>query len=148
MRNDSPPETPVSAQARTDAVAEWLDAATFASLLSLDARQGRSLDQCLQSGTVFAVWIPESRSFLFPQWQLDPAGRPSTALSEVLSLLHGQYGVSCGERTSGWEELEWLIAPHARLYGSSPSAMLALAPDLVLEAARQDFSSWSAHAKW
>jgi len=148
MRSDLPPETPASAQARAEAVADWVDAATFESLLDLDARQGRSLEQCLHSGVVSAVWVPESRSFVFPQWQLDSAGRPSTALSAVLALLRGQYGVSGGERTSGWEELEWLIAPHARLHGSSPSEMLALAPDQVLEAARQDFSSWSAEARW
>ena len=148
MRSDFPPETPASAQARAEAVAEWLDAATFESLLDLDARQGRSLEQCLQSGIVFAVWVPESCSFLFPQWQLDSAGRPSAALSEVLALLRGEHGVSGGERRSGWEELEWLIAPHARLHGSSPSQVLILAPALVLEAARQDFSSWSADARW
>ncbi|MBM9912283.1 MULTISPECIES: hypothetical protein [Stenotrophomonas] len=148
MRNDLPPETPAAAQARAEAVAEWLDAAAFESLLDLDARQGRSLEQCLQSGVVFAVWVPESHAFLFPQWQLDSAGRPSIALSAVLALLRGEYGVSGGERTSGWEELEWLIAPHARLHGSSPSQMLILAPTLVLEAARQDFSSWSADARW
>ncbi|WP_313465520.1 hypothetical protein [Stenotrophomonas sp.] len=148
MRSDLPPETPASAQARAEAVADCLDAATFESLLASDAREGRSLDQCLHSGVVFAVWVPESRLFVFPQWQLDSAGRPSTALSPVLALLRGQYGVSGGERTSGWEELEWLIAPHARLHGSSPSEMLVFAPDQVLEAARQDFSSWSAEARW
>lgn len=148
MRSDLPPETPASAQARAEAVAGWLDAAAFESILDLDAHQGRSLDQCLHSGVVFAVWVPESHSFLFPQWQLDSTGRPSTALSEVLALLRGQYGVSGGERTSGWEELEWFLRPHARLRGSSPSEILALEPDLVLEAARQDFSSWSADAKW
>jgi len=129
-------------------VAEWLDAATFDSLLDQDARLGCSLEQCLQSGVVFAVQVPESHAFLFPQWQLDSAGRPSAALSEVLALLRGGYGVSGGERTSGWQELEWLSAPHARLHGSSPAQMLALAPALVLEAARQDFSSWSADARW
>lgn len=148
MRSDLPPETSTSAQARAESVVDWLDAATFESLIDLDASHGRTLNHCLQSGTVFAVWFQERNLFLFPQWQLDPTGRPSYALVEVLSLLRGQYGVSGGERTSGWEEIEWLIAPHARLHGSSPSEMLALEPDLVLEAARQDFSSWSADARW
>jgi len=148
MRSDWPPETPASAQARAEAVVDWLDAATFESLLYRDAGEGRTLNQHLQSGTVFAVWVPERDLYLFPSWQLDPTGRPSPALAEVLALLRGQYGASAGERTSGWEELEWLIAPHARLYGNSPSEMMALEPALVLEAARHDFSSWSAGSRW
>ncbi|WP_128095637.1 hypothetical protein [Stenotrophomonas sp. HMWF003] len=126
----------------------WLDAATFESLLCELAREGRTLNQCLQSGAVFAVWIPEKLLYLFPPWQLDPTGKPSPVLEEVLALLRGQYGVSGGERTSGWEELEWFIAPHAQLRGNSPSEMLILEPALVLEAARQDLSSWSADARW
>jgi len=66
----------------------------------------------------------------------------------VLSLLRGQYGVSEGRPTSGWEELEWLVAPPALLHVRTPSDMLALEHALVIKAAQQDFSAWSADARW
>lgn len=148
MRSRVPPETPASAEARAQAVVNWHDVTTFEKLLHPDAREGGTLNQQLQSGKVFAVWSPERNLYLFPPWQLDPAGRPLRALPEVLAILRGQHGLSDGDRTSGWEELEWLIAPHARLHGSAPSDMLALEPALVIEAAREDFSPWSSDARW
>lgn len=148
MRWDLPPETTASAHARADVATDWLDADTFEALLSPDALQGRTLQQCMQSDDVLGVWIAERRLYLFPPWQLDPAGTPRSGLSTVLALLRGQYGVSDGRPTSGWEELEWLVAPHALLHGRTPSDMLALEPGLVINAARQDFSAWSAEARW
>lgn len=148
MGSDLPVETTASAQARANAAADWVDAATFEALLSPDTRRTWTLMQCLQSGCVLGVWIPERKLYLFPKWQLAPTGKLLRGLSEVLALLRGPYGVSGGKITSGWQEVEWLIAPHARLSGGTPSAVLALDPDLVLEAARQDFSPWSAEECW
>jgi len=68
MRWDSNPNTTASAQARADAAAGWLDAATFESLLSADTRQNWSLMQLLQFGRVFGVWIAERKQHLFPPW--------------------------------------------------------------------------------
>lgn len=148
MRGHIPSETSASAQARADAARDWLDAAAFQAILSPNALQGRTLTQCLQSGSVLGVWIGELKLFLFPPWQLGSTGIPLPVLSEVLALLRGPYGVSAGDPSSGWDEIEWLIAPHARLSGGSPSEALALHPTLVLEAARQDFSPWSDDARW
>jgi len=148
MRGHIPSETSAFAQARSDAARDWLNMAAFEAILSPSAVQGRTLTQCLQSGSVLGVWIGELKLFLFPPWQLDSTGMPLPVLSEVLSLLRGPYGVSAGDPTSGWEEIEWLIAPHARLCGGSPAQALALHPALVLEAAKQDFSSWSDDARW
>lgn len=148
MRGHSPPETTASAQARADVARDWVDAAAFESMLSPNALQGRSLRQCLQSGSVLGVWIGERKLYRFPPWQLDSTGTPLAGLSELLALLRGPYGISAGEPTSGWEKIEWLIAPHARLSGGTPSGVLALHPALVLEAAKQDFSSWSDDARW
>ena len=76
-RSRVPPETPASAEARAQAVANWHDVTTFEMLLHPDARESGTLNQQLQSGNVFAVWSPERNLYLFPPWQLDPAGRPS-----------------------------------------------------------------------
>jgi hypothetical protein len=148
MHWDLPPETTASAQARVDVATDWLDADTFEALLSPDALQGRTLKQCLQSDSVLGVWIAERRLYLFPPWQLDPAWTPWAGLYAVLRLLRGPYGVSSGEPTSGWEEIEWLVAPHALLSGAKPSEVLALDPDLVLAVAKQDFSSSSDDGRW
>ncbi|WNH50467.1 hypothetical protein PDM28_09315 [Stenotrophomonas aracearum] len=112
MRSDWPPETPASAQARAEAVVDWLDAATFESLLYRDAGEGRTLNQHLQSGTVFAVWVPERDLYLFPSWQLDPTGRPSPALAEVLALLRGQYGGSAEIRVKMPHRIRFLLWNH------------------------------------
>jgi len=148
MREHMSSETSVSAQARADAAQGWPDAATFETILNPNAVQGRTLTQCLQSGIVLGVWIGELKLFLFPPWQLDSTGMPLPGLSEVLALLRGPYGVLAGGPTSGWDEIEWLIAPHARLSGGTPSEVLAVHPALVLKAAKQDFSSWSDDARW
>jgi len=148
MRWHVPPETSASAQARAEAARDWLDPAAFEAILGPDAIQGRTLTQCLQSGSVLGVWIGELKLFLFPPWQLDSTGIPLPGLSEVLALLRGPYGVSAGDPTSGWEEIEWLIAPHALLSGGTPAEVFVIDSALVLEAARQDFSPWSDDARW
>lgn len=143
-----PMETTVSARAREDAAEGWLDAATFEALLSPETRRNGTLMQCLQAGSVLGIWISEWKLYLFPQWQIAPTGQPLKGLSQVLALLRGPFGISNGEMTSGWQELEWLIAPHALLSGGTPAGVLALDPDLVLKAAEQDFSPWSAEGCW
>lgn len=99
MRGHIPSETSASAQARADAARDWLDAAAFQAILSPNAVQGRTLTQCLQSGSVLGVWIPERKVHFFPLWQLDPTGTPWTSLSAVLALLRGPYGISRGKST-------------------------------------------------
>ncbi len=131
-----------------DVATDWLDADTFEALLSPAALPGRPLKHCLQSDSVLRVWIAERKLYLFPQWQLDPAGTPWAGLSAVLALLLEPYGVSSGEPTSGWEEIEWLVAPHALLSGAKPSEVLVLDPDLVMAVAKQEFSSSSDDGRW
>lgn len=148
MRGHIPSEKSASAQARADAARDWLDAATFEAILNPNAVKGRTLRQCLQSGSVLGVWFGELKLFRFPPWQLDATGTPLAGLSDVLALLRGPYGVSAGDTTSGCEEIEWLIAPQALLSGGTPSGVLALDPALVLATALQDFSPWSNDARW
>lgn len=111
MGRDLPVGTTASAQARADAAAGWLDAATFEALLSPDTRGIWTLMQCMQFGSVLGVWIAERKLYLFPKWQLAPTGKPLRGLSELLTLLRGPCGISDGRITSGWQEIEWLIAP-------------------------------------
>ncbi|WP_282272585.1 hypothetical protein [Stenotrophomonas sp. PS02298] len=141
-------ETPASAAARAALSADWLDPSAFEDLLRLDGSKGQTLSQLMQSGRVLGVWLPEKEGFFYPAWQLTPSNEPVSVLAELLSLLRGPYGVAEGERTSGWEEMDWLAAPHTLLGNSSLSMMLATNPELVLDVARQHFSSWSADALW
>lgn len=143
-----PEETPASAAARAALSASWLDATAFADLLRLHDRNGQALSRLMASGRVIGVWLPEKGAFFYPAWQLTPSNEPAPVLTELLSLLRGPYGVAEGGRTSGWEEVEWLMAPDSLLGGRSPSTMLATSPDLVLDVARQHFSSWRASARW
>lgn len=148
MPRHSPEETHASVEARAAVSADWLDDAAFADLLRWDGRNGRTLSELTESGSVLGVWLSEKEAFFYPKWQLTTSGDLIPALGELLSLLRGPYGVAEGERTSGWEEVEWLLAPHALLGGSSPSTMLITDPDLVLHVARQELSSWSDDARW
>lgn len=148
MPKQLPEETPASAEARTALSADWLNSCAFENLLQLHGSNGQTLCQLTESGSVLGVWLPEKEEVFYPAWQLTPSNEPVPVLAELLSLLRGPYGVAEGERTSGWEEIEWLTAEHALLGGSSPSMMLATDPELVLEVARRHFSSWSADASW
>ncbi|WP_313140346.1 hypothetical protein [Stenotrophomonas sp.] len=148
MPKHLPEETPESAAARAALSADWLDPRAFEDLLRLDGSKGQALSQLTQSGRALGVWLPEKEDFFYPAWQLTPSNEPVPVLAELLSLLRGPYGVTKGERTSGWEEMEWLAAPHALLGNSSPSMMMATNPELVLDVATQQFSSWSADARW
>ena len=148
MPKQLPKETPASASARTALSADWLNPSAFENLLQLDGSKGQTLCQLTESGSVLGVWLPEKEELFYPAWQLTLSNEPVPVLAELLSLLRGSYGVAEGERTSGWEEIEWLTAKNALLGGRSPSMMLATDPELVLEVARRHFSSWSADASW
>jgi hypothetical protein len=143
-----PKESPASVQARAEVSSDWLDPAAFNFRLTLNSRKGESLTQLRESGCILGVWMPEKDNYLYPAWQLTSSGRPLPVFAELLLMLRSSYGVAEGRPTSGWEEIEWLVAPHALLEGCSPSSLLAIKPDLVLDAARQDFSSWSDDARW
>lgn len=148
MREDLPKDTLASIQARAAASATWLDATTFEGLLNSEATRGQTLAQLRQSGAVLGVWSPERDAYLYPPWQLDSSRTLLSCIAEILSLLRGPYGVVAGEPTSGWEEAEWLISPHALLEGGSPSETLSNAQELVLEVARREFSASSPDERW
>lgn len=148
MPKHLPEETPASAAARAALSADWLGPSVFEDRLRLDGSKGPTLSQLTKSGKVLGIWLPEKEALFYPGWQLTSSGEPIPVLAELLLLLRGPNGVAEGERTSGWEEIEWLTAPHALLGGSSPSTILATDPGLVLDVARQCFSSWSADAGW
>lgn len=128
------PDSPSSVRARATVSEGWLDAETFEALLTPDTLEGRTLRQSRQSGRILGVWIPEQGRYLYPQWQLSPSREPLPGFTYLLSLLRGSYGVAQSQTTSGWKEVEWLIAPHALLGGATPSKILAEDPDRVLHA--------------
>ena len=110
------------------------------------AGQDCDVDKCRRSGSLFGVWVPEEGVFRYAPWQFDGGGLCAD-MAEVLGLLRGPDGVAAGRRHSGWEELEWFLAPHA-LVGGRPPARLFGRPGAVLDLAKTDFSAGSRDGRW
>jgi hypothetical protein len=144
-----PEETAASASAREMAIANWLTAEEAGQLLpGRTGAPSQRASRLRRLGQLFAVWVPAERAYRFAPWQFGPSGQPSPILPELLSLLRGHNGVAGGERTSGWEELEWFLAPHALAGGQTPAELVASDPQTALNAARSDFSEGADDARW
>ncbi|GAB3751573.1 hypothetical protein GCM10028795_19810 [Lysobacter olei] len=68
-------------------------------------------------------------------------------VQSLLAILRSDQGVAAGQPTSGWEELEWLLAPNTELGGRSPAEQLAHDPENVIETARRQFEE-GPDARW
>lgn len=147
--SELPEETAASAKAREAAIANWLTADEAGQ--RLPGRTGapsQRASRLRRLGQLFGVWVPAERAYRFAPWQFLSSGQPSPALPDLLSLLRGPNGVAGGERTSGWEELEWFLAPHALAGGRTPAELLVTDPHTVLNAARADFEEGADDARW
>lgn len=69
-----------------------------------------------------------ARCYRYPDFQFC-AGALSPLIGELLSCLPNHSG-------SGWDELEWLYAPHALLERRTPAEMFCADPMAVLAAAQ------------
>lgn len=94
------------------------------------------------------MWGPEERAYRYAPWQFMQSGQPSPILPEILALVRGPYGVSAGERTSGWEAVEWFLAPYALADGRTPAELLATNPPAILKAAHANFVGGADEARW
>lgn len=139
-----PEDTAESADFRYELAHDWLDAAAVSELLGSAGDAGRLAMSLRRSRHILGVWLEQDGCFRFPPWQFCEVG-VVPQFRELLAVV--REGVACGRETSGWEEVDWFVAPHARLYGRRPSEMLTLAPDTVLELARREFSE-GADARW
>ncbi|APO93360.1 hypothetical protein [Xanthomonas vesicatoria] len=144
-----PAETADSAAARSEAISDWLTSQEAG--VQLPGRSGspaQRASRLRRRGALFGVWVPERRAYRFAPWQFMHSGRPSPVLPEILTLVRGRNGVAAGERTSGWEELEWFLAPHALADGRTPAELLATDPPAILKLAHADFDEGSDDARW
>ncbi|KLC04120.1 hypothetical protein XP420_15460 [Xanthomonas perforans] len=144
-----PAETADSAAARSEAIADWLTSQEAG--VQLPGRSGspaQRASRLRRRGALFGVWVPERRAYRFAPWQFMHSGRPSPVLAEILTLVRGRNGVAAGERTSGWEELEWFLAPHALADGRTPAELLVTDPPAILKLAHADFDEGADDARW
>ncbi|MDQ1090663.1 hypothetical protein QE400_000076 [Xanthomonas sacchari] len=144
-----PEETAASAAARQEAIEGWPTAHEVG--LRLPGRSGapaQRASRLRRLNKLFGVWIPEERGYRFAPWQFLRSGEPAPLLPEILNLVRGSFGVAAGARTSGWEELEWFLAPHALVGGRTPAQLLGTDPEECLALARADFAPGAADARW
>lgn len=135
-----PDDTAASAFARKLAIANWFTAEEAGQRLrGRTGAPSQRASRLRRLGQLFAVWVPAERAYRFAPWQFLASGQPSPALPDLLTWLRGPNGVAGGERTSGWEELEWFLAPHALAGGRPPAELLVADPEAVLNVARADF---------
>ncbi|UXF74614.1 hypothetical protein K7574_21205 (plasmid) [Stenotrophomonas maltophilia] len=144
-----PAETDASAAARREAIRGWLTAfQAGVNIPGAVGAPGQLAGRLAREGRLFRVWVSEERAYRYAPWQFMQSGAPSPALPDVLALLRGSNGVAAGERTSGWEELEWFLAPHALAQGRTPAQLLATDPPAILKVAHADFDEGATHARW
>lgn len=85
-----------------------------------------------RSGRILGVWEPEEGHYLYPEFQFSS----EAALSAIKRLLEWLPNAS----GSGWDQVEWLYAPHPKLGGRTPVEVLSVDPERVLAVAENQFT--------
>ena len=130
-----PPDSEASAARRRKLSEGWLTES------EADLKLGGHLaaTAARRSGKVLAVWIADKEMYLYPDFQFGSQGALD-AMSELLPWLPRTSG-------SGWDEIEWLYAPHALLAERPPAEVLVGDPRAVVEAAEREFTE-DPDARW
>lgn len=143
-----PPDTAASAARRAALARDWLPADRVSALLGSTAGNTSHLASKLRrEGRILGVWVAGENRYRFPPWQFADTGHVIAQMQPLLALLRGPHGVAPGRETSGWEELEWLLAPNPYLDGASPAERMEKEPQRVLEVAEQQFQE-DPDARW
>lgn len=124
-------------EARRNASADWLDAASVAERLGKAPGEVTALRK---AGELLAVWLPSDHRFLYPTWQFDEQGNPTPEVVAIVTLLRSPKGMDIGIPSTGWGEVEWFTSYHVLLDGLSPAQVLGSDPARVLAVAREEFS--------
>jgi hypothetical protein len=126
---------------RRELAAEWLTAAQASRLLGSQADNSSEMaTELRRAGQLVGVWVPYEHAYRYPPWQFDDNGRPVAQVQAILKLLRENGGVTDGgKRTSGWNEVEWLLCHLVLLNDRTPAAMLRDDPDRVVAAAHKEF---------
>jgi len=140
-RETSTSPADLAAQRRLDLAQGWLLASAVSQQLGSSASNSSVMaNQRRRDGDLLGVWIPSERAYRYPPWQFDRDGQPFPQLKEILDLLRGPGGMASSDRrTSGWQEVEWFMSPHALLEGSRPYEVLRDDPERILEIATEQF---------
>ena len=81
---------------------------------------------------ILGVWVPEEGHYLYPEFQFSSEGTLG-AIQRLLESLPRASG-------SGWDQVEWLYAPHPRLDARTPIEALSVDPEKVLAVAESQFT--------
>lgn len=93
-----------------------------------------TLESNRQTRKLLAVWVPPSKSYLYPPYQFDQHGLIGE-MEIILRLVRPWM-----TNDTGWGEVEWFLTPHTLLDARSPAEILPVEPAKVLEVARREFS--------
>lgn len=126
---------------RCELAAQWLTAAQANRLLgSQTDHSGDMAGELRRAGQLLGAWVPNERAYRYPPWQFDDNGKPVPQVQIILKLLREHGGViDGGYRTSGWNEVEWLLSHLVLLDDRTPADMLRDNPERVVAAAHTEF---------
>lgn len=124
-----PPDSQESRARREQLASAWETPDAVLSRLP-DAAERIQADQLLR------VWVPELQAYRYPDFQFDGEGRPILEFAAVLAMLR-----TVVRSDSGWEEIEWFVAPHPMLDTRTPAIMLQRDPQEVLTVATRQFTA-------
>lgn len=130
-----------AAEYRRELAIQWLTAAQANRLLGSQTDNSSDMaDGLRRAGQLLGAWVPNERAYRYPPWQFDDNGRPVPQVQIILKLLRENGGViDGGYRTSGWNEVEWLLSHLVLLDDRTPADMLRDDPDRVVAAAHKEF---------
>ena len=126
---DSEPLIVTAAKRRAELAKDYLTEAGILVRLGIDHK---TLVTWRKARKILAVWHSPENRYLYPSYQFNNVG----VIPEMEPLLQHLFEHSNG---SGWNEVEWLMTPHALLDGMSPTELLPIDPAKVLEAAEVEF---------
>lgn len=136
-----------AAERREELAALWLSAAQVDARLGADpCRRCSHASQMRRDSLILGVYVARpSPSYRYPNWQFRADGQPVDHLAEILVLLRdcGPFERETGglRRTTGWDEVEWFLSPHALLDATPPAEVLSVDSVRVLRAVRIEFQS-------
>jgi len=85
-----------------------------------------------QGGQLLGIW--NGREFRHPRFQFTPTGQLDPRFAELLAVLPTQ-----AEDRTGWRRAFWFYFPNELLEDREPAAVWAVDPNVVIEAAREEF---------
>lgn len=118
-----------AARRRAELAKDYLLEADVLARLDIDHK---ALTALRRARKLLAVWHQPDNRYLYPPYQFTETGVIAEMEPLLAYLLEGSTG-------SGWNEIEWLMTPHALLAAQTPAELLPFDPERVLQAAEVEF---------